>query len=53
MPQSDHTRMLPSDAHPACPACSSDVFVDALSYATSTYRCQLCAETFEADEVDR
>lgn len=49
MPQSTHTQMLPSDAHPECPECSSDVFVDAMSYDASRYHCQLCSKTFEVD----
>lgn len=45
---SDWTSKRPSDAHPACPSCGSDVFVDALSFEAEQYFCNACSEGFDA-----
>jgi len=50
MATSDSTDFVPSDAHPACPSCESDVFVDCLSYADERYYCNVCSTVFEARE---
>jgi len=37
-----HTECNPSDMHPACPICKSDVFVEATRTRATGWRCQLC-----------
>lgn len=46
MVQSTNTAMRPSDAHPACPRCESDVFVDARDRSAGRYACHNCDEVF-------
>jgi ribosomal protein L37AE/L43A len=50
MTQPKHAHTVPSDAHPACPSCESDVFVDCRSYEDALYYCNLCGHTFKQSE---
>jgi len=41
-----HTECNPSDMHPACPRCESDVFVEARRTRATGYKCQLCGHVW-------
>jgi len=46
MSKHSHTECNPSDMHPACPRCESDVFVEARRTRATGYKCQLCGHVW-------